>query len=62
MTSNVIHLQTRRGVEELDDVVLSGTEAHAIAALLRTLRQYADRRSAVDHAIQLLTSPTGRTA
>jgi hypothetical protein len=39
-------------------VVLSFQQAHAIAALLRDYRQYADSADMVNRAIQLLTSPT----
>lgn len=61
MTAKIIPLRRRPG-DDLPDVTLTGLEAHAIAALLRKFRQYADSPRAVDGAIQLLTSPTRGTA
>lgn len=61
MTAKVIPLRRRPG-DDLPDVVLSGLEAHAIAALLRKFRPHADSPRAIDGAIQLLTSPTREPA
>ena len=54
--TNVVPL--RRPGHRHPDVVLSFQQAHAIAALLRDYRQYADSADMVNRAIQLLTSPT----
>jgi hypothetical protein len=56
VTGKVIPLHQRRLAHP--DVTLTFQQAHAIAALLRDLRQYADTPDMVNRAIQLLTSPT----